>query len=395
MLSAPHRKNAASMSLQLLFDPIQEEDVQDFEHFSFLNQRFKKNLDSFPDLDGIDLAIVGVAEDRGNPANEGAHAGADAIRRALYGLRASHVKYRVADLGNIRPGETLEDSYLRLKEVVRTLLERGIVPVLIGGTHDMGLTVVRAFEELERKIVYLNIDSRSDTEPNAGAGMAQHHISRVLTRHKDILQRYIHLGYQTYLVDENILAAIDQHHYFKIRLGEVRENFRAVEPIVRSADFLSFDLGAIRMSEAPANPGAFPYGLSGEEACQIGWYAGCSSKLSVFAVSELNPELDYRDISASTVATMVWYFIEGFYNRTGELSFSPAETTKITVVLPLLSENPIDFYKGMVSGKWWMKVPMPDAENGFEMIPCSEEDYLLAKAGELPGRWINQLFNLS
>jgi hypothetical protein len=191
------------------------------------------------------------------------------------------------------------------------------------------------------------------------------------------------------------VGLIDQHHHFKIRLGEVRENFRAVEPIIRSADFLSFDLAAIRMSEAPANPKAFPYGLSGEEACQISWYAGCSRKMSVFAISELNPELDYRDISASTVATMIWYFMEGFYNRTDELSFSPAETMKITVVLPQLSENPIDFYKGMLSGKWWMKIPAGEGDNEFEMVPCSEEDYLLASSGEMPGRWINQLFSLS
>jgi len=383
------------MSLQLMFDPILEEDSLDFEHYSFLNQRFQKNQESFPRLEEIDIAIIGITEDRGNPENEGAHAGADAIRRALYGLRASHVKYRVADLGNLRPGETLEDTYLRLKEAVRTLLEKDIVPVLIGGTHDMSLAVVRAFEELENRMVFLNIDSRSDTEPNASQGMAQHHISRILTRHKEILRRYIHLGYQTYLVDENILAAIDQHHYFKVRLGEIRENFRSVEPMIRSADFLSFDLGAIRMSEAPANPKAFPYGLSGEEACQFAWYAGCSSKMRVFSISELNPELDYRDISASTVATMIWYFIEGFYHRFDELQFSPAETTRISVVLPLLSNSPIDFYKGIRSGKWWMKVPASEADGGHEMLPCSEEDYLLASAGELPGRWINELFNLS
>jgi formiminoglutamase len=383
------------MSLQLMFDPILEEDTQDFEHYSFLNQRFSKNQETFPKLEDTDLAIVGITEDRGNPENEGAHAGADAIRRALYGLRASHVKYRVADLGNLRPGETLEDTYLRLKEVVRTLLEKDIVPILIGGTQDMSLAVIRAFEEQDKKLVFLNIDSRSDTEPNAGLGMAQHHISRILTRHREILHRYIHLGYQTYLVDENILAAIDQHHYFKMRLGEIRENFRSVEPMVRSADFLSFDLSAIRMSEAPANPRAFPYGLSGEEACQISWYAGCSGKMSVFAISELNPELDYRDISASTVATMIWYFMEGFYNRHDELRFSPAETSKVTVVLPHLSETPIEFFKGIRSGKWWMKVPASEPGEGFEMLPCSEDDYLLASAGELPGRWINELFNLS
>jgi formiminoglutamase len=379
----------------LLFDPVLQEDIQDFEHYSFINQRFTKHMDSFPDLENIDLAIVGIVEDRGNPGNEGAHSGADSIRRALYGLRASNHKYRVADLGNLRPGETLEDSYLRLKEVVRTLLEKNVLPVLIGGTHDHSLAVIKAYEELGKKICFLNVDSRSDTEPSAQQGMAHHHISKILTKHKEVLSRYIHLAYQTFLVDENILAAIDQHHYFKMRLGELRDDFHGVEPVVRSADFLSFDISSIRMSEAPANAFAFPYGLSGEEACQIAWYAGCSGQLSVFGIFELNPGLDYREITANTLGTMVWYLIEGFYNRQDDLTFSPSETIRYQVIIPGFSENEIVFFKGIKSGKWWMQLPGSRIGQESEMLPCREEDYLLALSGEVPSRWINQLFSLS
>jgi formiminoglutamase len=383
------------MSLQLLFDPVLQEDIQDFEHFSFINQRFQKHQGAFPDLDKVDIAIVGILEDRGNPGNEGAHSGADAIRRALYGLRASHATYKVADLGNLRPGETLEDSHLRLKEVVRTLLEHNVLPILIGGTHDHSLAVIKAYEELGRKITFLNVDSRSDTEPTAQLGMAHHHISKILTKHKDVLNRYVHVGYQTYLVDENILAAIDQHHYFKMRLGELRDDFKGVEPIVRSADFLSFDISSIRISEAPANAYGFPYGLTAEEACQIAWYAGCSRLLSVFGIFELNPGLDYREITANTIGTMIWYVIEGFYNRQDDLTFSPSETIRYQVLVPGFHEHDITFYKGLKSGKWWMQLP-PVGEGGHpEMLPCREEDYILALSGEVPSRWINQLFSLS
>jgi len=278
---------------------------------------------------------------------------------------------------------------------VRTLLEINILPIIIGGTHDHSLAVVRAYEELGRKITFLNVDSRSDTEPSSQQGMAHHHISKILTKHKEILNRYIHLAYQTYLVDENILAAIDQHHYFKMRLGEVRDDFKSVEPIVRSADFLSFDISSIRISEAPANAFGFPYGLSGEEACQIAWYAGCSKQLSSFGIFELNPSLDYRDITANTIGTLIWYLIEGFYSRLDDLSFSPSETTRYQVLIPGYQENEIVFYKGLKSGKWWMQIPDLLTGEEKEMLPCREEDYLLALSGEFPSRWINQLFSLS
>ena len=382
----------ANLSLSLLFDPVLPDIWAGHEHYSYINQRFNIFNDHFPDLKGIDVAIIGIVEERGNPNNEGAHSGADAVRRALYGLRASHVKYNVADLGNLRPGETLEDSYLRLKEIVRVLLENGTVPLIIGGTHDHTLPVIWAYEEINKKITLVNIDSKSDTEPSAQSGMANHHISRILTRNKETLTKYIHLGYQTYLMDENILAALDQHHHFKMRLGEIRENFQRVEPIIRSADFLSFDLSSVRMSEAPANGSAFPFGFTGEEACQMAWYAGCNSKLSCLGIFEMNPSLDYRETTSLMLGTFVWYFIEGFYHRADDLSFSPSVSIKHQVLIPGSQNEVFVFYKSTTTGKWWMEI-----QKGFdfEKIPCSEEDYLNCLAGEIPSRWLNNSINLS
>lgn len=383
------------MSFPLLFDPVSPELYAGFEHFSYINQKFTIHTETFPEWRNAHIAIIGLIEERGNPANEGAHSGADFIRRALYGLRASHVKYQVVDLGNLRPGQTLEDSHLRLKEVVRILVENQVLPLIIGGTHDHTIPMVQAYEELGKKITLVNIDSRSDTEPTMDQGMAHHHISRILTRHKNILKRYVHLGYQTYLMDDNILAALDQHHFFRQRLGELRENLKGVEPLIRSADLLSFDISAIRMSEAPANANAFPFGLTGEEACQMTWFAGCSSQLSSFGLFELNPGLDYRDTSSQMLATLVWYFIEGFYHRNDDLSFSPSVTRKHHVMLDMRDGGQITFFQSLVSGRWWVEIPPNGRNPEPEILPCLEADYKRALEGEVPHRWLNQLINLS
>ncbi len=383
----------ASQGLSLLFDPVSPEIWFGFEHYSYLAQRIKVHAEEFPDFQSFHLAIVGILEDRGNPSNEGAYGGADHIRRALYGLRASNMKYKVCDLGNLRPGESLEDSHLRLKEVVRILIENQVIPIIIGGTHDHTLPVVLAYEELGKAITLANVDSRSDTEPSAHMGMAHHHIGRILTRHKNSIRRYIHLGYQTYLMDENILAAIDQHHHFKMRVGEIRDNFMATEPLIRSADFLSFDVGAIKMGDAPANALAYPFGLTGEEACQMAWYAGSSSQLSAFGLFECNPSHDYRDVSASVLATMLWYFIEGYYHRSDDLSFSPSVASRISVMVTGVPDGAIVFFRSNASGKWWMEITGTDGVS--EKIPCLEEDYLQCLAGDIPLRWLNQQINLS
>lgn len=383
------------MSFQLLFDPVSPDLYSGFEHFSHINQRLRLHTDSFPDWKDADIALIGLVEERGNPDNEGAHSGADSIRRGLYGLRASHVKYNVVDLGNLRPGQTLEDSHLRLKEVVRTLLEHNVFPFVLGGTHDHTLPMVLAYEELNQRINLVNIDSRSDTEPSMDKGLAAHHMSKILTKHSSILKRYLHLAYQTYLMDDNILAALDQHHFFRLRLGELREDFKAVEPLIRSADFLSFDVSAIRMSEAPGNACTFPFGLTGEEACQMAWFAGCSTQLSSFGLFEVNPGLDYRETTSQMAATMIWYFIEGFYHRNDDLSFSPSVTRKHHVVLDMRDGADITFYQNLVSGKWWVEIPPNSKSDEPEILACREEDYLRALAGEIPHRWLNQLINLS
>ncbi|MDZ7650641.1 MAG: arginase family protein [Cytophagales bacterium] len=53
---------------------------------------------------------------------------------------------------------------------------------------------------------------------------------------------------------------------------------------------LSFDVTAIRSSDAPGNANAQPFGLTGEEACQLCWYAGMNEKLSSVGFYEYNPD---------------------------------------------------------------------------------------------------------
>ena len=88
-----------------------------------------------------------------------------------------------------------------------------------------------------------------------------------------------------------------------------------VEPVIRDADMVSFDVSAIRQSEAPGNNNASPNGFYGEEACQIARYAGISDKLTSIGFYEFNPSFDNNHQTAHAVAQMIWYFIDGVVNR--------------------------------------------------------------------------------
>src|SRR5687768_11162529 len=73
--------------------------------------RIYSDKDHFPDLDGIDMVIVGVEEDRRAVNNEGCGMAPDAIRKKLYTLFEGSNSVKLADLGNIQKGFSVEDSY--------------------------------------------------------------------------------------------------------------------------------------------------------------------------------------------------------------------------------------------------------------------------------------------
>jgi hypothetical protein len=184
---------------------------------------------------------------------------------------------------------------------------------------------------------------------------------------------------------------MEKLHFDAHRLGQVRKRIEDVEPIVRNADVLSFDVSAIRQSDAPGNGNASPNGFYGEEACQITRYAGMSDKLSSIGFYEINPAFDVSRQTVHLVAQMIWYFIDGFYNRKKDYPIvDKSEYTKYRVSITN-HEHEIVFYKSNKSDRWWMDVPYPvNHQIKFErhhMVPCSYSDYETACQDEMPDKW--------
>jgi formiminoglutamase len=193
------------------------------------------------------------------------------------------------------------------------------------------------------------------------------------------------------------VSVLEKLYFEAFRIGQMRTNMQEMEPAIRHADLLSFDVTAIRSSDAPGNRYAQPFGLTGEEACQICWYAGLNEKLSSAGFYGYHPELDdAHQKTASVIATMIWYFIEGYYNRKNEQNFKGNDFTKYTVSMPSDPET-ISFYKSKMSEKWWLEVPNPNGKKRYSrnsIIPCSYNDYLAATKGEVPERYISTLAKL-
>ncbi|MDH5610447.1 MAG: formimidoylglutamase [Cyclobacteriaceae bacterium] len=378
------------MDLKLFIDPVPDSCIQDKPMPHSFQQSIFINNEIIYELEGIDLVLLGLNEYRGADRQNPKMPGVEEIRKKLYSLSKNTGKCRVLDLGNLRNGPTPEDTILRLKEVCGFLYDKGVIPVLIGGSHDLTLGQYLGYEQNTRMVSLLNVDARFDLDENLSAERS--HISRIIKHDPNFLFNYIHFGYQRYFVNEQELAAMERLYFESYRLGSIKENIKEMEPVIRDADMVSFDLSSIQSIYCPGNLAPTVFGFTGEEACQIAWYAGLNDKLSSFGIYNFWPgETD--KVSASVVATMIWYFIEGYGYRKGDKNFMSDDYLVYEVDMGGGSSS-LRFYKSKLSEKWWIEVPDPHTDSIFlrnKMVPCGYTDYEMALKGEVPQRWLNAI----
>ncbi len=380
----------------LLFDEIEESLYTDIHDHNSWAENIILHREKLPSWKRKHLAIVGVPEERGSARNQGIAQGADTIRQQLYRLKKGMGAYSIVDLGNLRLGETLQDTYDRLSYVCETLLQHKVVPIIIGASHDLDIAQYNAYESFKELISVVNIDAKIDMEDALESAPSEHHIQNILSRKPNYLFSFSQLAYQVYLNSPKTLEVLEQLYFEAYSVGQIRPDLQEIEPVIRAANMLSFDITAIKMHDAVGNANAQPFGLTAEEACQLCWFAGMNEKLSSVGIYEYNPQLDTRAQTASIIATMIWYFVEGYYNRLKHPDFESSSFNKY-VVSALDNSGNMFFYKHKVSQKWWMEVPYPSAESGKAekiIIPCSYKDYQMASEGEVPNRWINTFAKL-
>lgn len=383
------------MTLEDFLSPVRDsilEDHQDLHQQAFVHNILKHTeLEGIPELDGVQLAIIGVMEDRGAVNNEGCDQSPDTVRDYLYPLFIGKWTSKIVDLGNVYSGESLADTIVAVKEVCLELLKRNIVPVIIGGGQDLTYANYRAYDQLEQTVNLVSIDPKFNLGKQDESLNSNNFLSWVILQKPYILFNYSNIGYQTYFVNQDEIDLMDRMFFDVHRLGTFRNDIREAEPILRDADIVSFDLSAIRQSDAPGNLNHSPNGFTGEEACALSRYAGISDKVSSFGIYELNPEYDNQGRTAHLVSQMIWYFIEGYNNRKGDYPFGTKDDYDRFTVLINDGEHELVFYRSNLSERWWVEVPIKETNNldskRHKLVPCSHNDYLGACENDIPVRW--------
>lgn len=361
------------------------------------NQTFGQSIEihtiqnGFPSLEDKKMAIIGVNEGRAAEGNYGTGSGISTIRKELYKLYPGNWPTNVVDLGDIEQGDTIEDTYFALKELLSDLIKINIIPIIIGGGQDLTYANYRAYDVLEQTVNIVAVDSKFDLGSIEDELTSQSYLSKVVMNKPSNLFNFCNIGYQTYFNSQEEIDLLDSLFFETHRLGEVSNSLQIVEPVLRDADIVSIDLSAIRNSDAPGNKNASPNGFTGAEICAIARYAGISDKVSSFGIYEYNERLDSKSQTAQLISQMIWYFIEGVNYRANDYPFGLKDRYQKYIV-PIENEL-LNFHKSNKSGRWWMEIELNE-NNKFKrhtLIPCTYQDYVCATNQEIPERWIKTL----
>jgi formiminoglutamase len=371
------------MDLQLYFDPVDFEHFQTRKKFSrqTLGYNIEKATKSFTEVNKgkVHVALIGAPYDHGTP-NKGCSKAPMEIRKHLYELSNFEARQRIIDLGNLKPGKSSQDIYFALRDVTDYLREAGVITVILGGGQDLSIGIARAFGA-NKEFTLTVADARVDVKTRREATDSNNFITKIMHENPSLFHLQM-LGIQEHYVSPIVIEYLKSNTFDYMQLGTFRDDVSSIEPLLRNTHFLSFDVSAIRRSDAPAHYNPSPNGFYAEEACLICRYAGLSNRLTAFGLFELNPGFEKSGATADLAAQMVWYFIEGAIRRRREdPAYNKDAFTRYYVEMEDHGE-PLVFYHQPATNRWWIEIFPEEGENFI--LACKESDYKQAIAKEIP-----------
>ena len=319
--------------------------------------------EEIPDISEADLVIVGCGEMRGMGMQYTNTSAPNKVRTQFYKLYYWHSEVSIADLGNIKTGASLADSYAAVKMVVSELIQMGKKVLILGGSHDITTPQYQAYGSLDKIIDAVSVDARINLDMDS-LEPADQFLVDMFTGIPNHLKHYTHIAFQSYYMHPHMLETINKLGFDFYRVGRVKEAIEEMEPAIRNSELFSFDIEAIQYAHAPANR-VTPNGLNGEEACTLMQYAGMSSICSSIGLYGYDVAKDMHDMTAIQQAHMIWYVIDGIHRGKQEASLENRnDFNEFTMAF---AEAPTAFLQSKRTGRWWMQL------HDGKFVACSHD----------------------
>ncbi len=302
--------------------------------------RVKNIIKNYNEADDktYNIGIVGVPFDYGvelSNGRVGAKDGPNAVRTALkrygstYNVEKTDIsKLKVCDFGDVEIAERdSQETHAHISEVVSALVKKNILPIVIGGGHDISFANVRGLcNAVSGNVGGINIDAHFDVRKVVNGKIKSGTPFRRILEELNARvsgKNFVEIGchdnlnskiYYEYLLSKKAeivpLDKVENGGMKKIMKGALKTANNGT-----NASFVSVDIDAMPQHIAPGCSAPSTRGISARDILDACFIAGSNYGVKLFDIMELNPKYDMDNRTALLAATMIVSFLNGFAMR--------------------------------------------------------------------------------
>jgi len=253
------------------------------------------------------IAILGVPFDEKSSYLRGAAGGPAAIRAVSTGkcycgwtelgvnLEEDTV---MVDVGDVDTSGDMDKSFAQTEKAVAAILDKGAVPIVLGGDHSITYPVLKAFARRFKPLDVLHFDAHPDLYDDLYGDRLSHACPFARILEDGLAASVVQVGVRAVTVAHRAKAL--KHGVRMIEMKDIRDplHLRFANPV-----YISFDMDALDPAFAPGVSHHEPGGLSTRQAVQV--IQALKGSIVGLDVVELNPARDPAAITAAAAFKIV------------------------------------------------------------------------------------------
>jgi agmatinase len=247
------------------------------------------------------IAILGVPFDEKSSYLRGAAAGPAAVRAVSTGkcycgwtelgvnLEEDTV---MVDVGDVDTSGDMDKSFALTEKAVAAILDKGAVPIVIGGDHSITYPVLKAFARRFKPLDVLHFDAHPDLYDDLYGDRLSHACPFARILEDGLAASVVQVGVRAVTAAHRAKAL--KHGVRMIEMKDIGDplHLRFANPV-----YISFDMDALDPAFAPGVSHHEPGGLSTRQAVQV--IQALKGSIVGLDVVELNPARDPSGITAA------------------------------------------------------------------------------------------------
>ncbi len=231
----------------------------------------------------------------------------------------------IVDFGDVAVAEDIIGTHERITAAVDSLLTKGILPIVIGGGHDISIGTVRALSRFySGKIGGINIDAHFDVREIIDEKITSGAPFRRLME-MDFLkgENFVEMGAHDNLNSKTYYDYLVSKKVSVFTLSDVEAEgtsavFEKALKIAGGAIFISIDIDSVAQCFAPGSSAPDSRGFDAGQIRELAFLAGASKAVKLLDIVEINPGFDVDDRTARLGASVIISFLNGFKKRRNE-----------------------------------------------------------------------------